>query len=143
MALTPKLLIVATPIGNLKDISARALEALQSVDYILCEDTRRAQKLKSHFGLKPRLISFHEHNEEKRIPKILEVIDQGKTFALISDAGAPLVSDPGHKLVQELIEREKHETLSPEEASELTHYLQLEHLMRLAKARARSRCESQ
>jgi 16S rRNA (cytidine1402-2'-O)-methyltransferase len=95
--------IVATPIGNLKDISLRGLEILQQVDYILCEDTRRGKKLKSHFGLKPRLVSFHEHNERIRIPKVLSLIAKGKTFALISDAGMPLVSDPGYLLVQEWI----------------------------------------
>lgn len=76
---------------------------LQGVDYILCEDTRHAQKLKSHFHLRPRLISFHEHNEKQRIPKILELMKKGKTFALISDAGAPLISDPGLLLIRELI----------------------------------------
>jgi 16S rRNA (cytidine1402-2'-O)-methyltransferase len=97
------LLIVATPIGNLKDLSVRGLEALQNADYILCEDTRRAQKLKAHFGLKPRLVSLHEHNEKQRIPKIIRLMQQGKQFALISDAGTPLLSDPGSLLLRELI----------------------------------------
>ncbi len=88
----------------MKDITLRALEALQQADYILCEDTRRAAKLKSHFSLKPRLISFHEHNEKGRIPKILSLMNEGKTFALISDAGSPLLSDPGLNLVQRLIQ---------------------------------------
>lgn len=97
------LTIVATPIGNLKDLSARALEVLNSVDYILCEDTRRAQKLKTHFAFNPRLVSFHEHNERSRIPAVLSRMKRGKTFALISDAGTPLISDPGLQLVQEMI----------------------------------------
>jgi len=101
-----RLTIVATPIGNLKDISARALEALQNVDYILCEDTRRAKKLKTHFSLKPPLVSFHEHNERGRVPKVISRMKQGKTFALISDAGSPLISDPGLLLVQEMIRQD-------------------------------------
>lgn len=87
----------------MKDLSARALEALNSVDIILCEDTRRAQKLKTHFQLKPRLVSFHEHNERHRIPKIVAAMKNGKSFALISDAGTPLLSDPGFLLVREVI----------------------------------------
>ncbi|HSP07828.1 MAG TPA: 16S rRNA (cytidine(1402)-2'-O)-methyltransferase, partial [Acidobacteriota bacterium] len=95
--------IVSTPIGNLKDICLRAIEVLQSVDYILCEDTRRASKLKNHYQLKPKLISFHDHNERKRIPQIVERMSKGRKFALISDAGMPLISDPGYLLVKELI----------------------------------------
>jgi 16S rRNA (cytidine1402-2'-O)-methyltransferase len=74
------------------------------VDYILCEDTRRAQKLKSRFQLSPKLVSFHEHNERKRIPKILAKMNEGKTFALISDAGSPLISDPGLNLTRKMRE---------------------------------------
>lgn len=76
---------------------------LQEVDYILCEDTRRAAKLKHRYQLKPRLISFHEHNEKQRVPHIMRRMKQGKKFALISDAGMPLISDPGYTLVQEVI----------------------------------------
>lgn len=79
------------------------MEVLQQVDYILCEDTRHASKLKHRYQLKPRLISFHEHNERRRVPQILSRMKQGKTFALISDAGMPLISDPGYHLVQEVI----------------------------------------
>jgi 16S rRNA (cytidine1402-2'-O)-methyltransferase len=86
---------------------------LQQVDYILCEDTRRGIKLKTHYSLKPRLISFHEHNERARIPKILSLMKAGKTFALISDAGSPLLSDPGLQLVKELIKEDIPFTCAP------------------------------
>jgi 16S rRNA (cytidine1402-2'-O)-methyltransferase len=98
-----KLFLVSTPIGNLGDFSARALEVLQSVDYILCEDTRRTQKLLTRFNFRSRLVSLHEHNERQRLPKILALMKKGKVFALVSDAGAPLISDPGYSLVQTLI----------------------------------------
>jgi 16S rRNA (cytidine1402-2'-O)-methyltransferase len=99
-----KLFLVSTPIGNLGDLSPRALEVLQNVDYILCEDTRRAQKLQARFHFKSRLVSLHEHNERKRIPKIISLMKKGKVFALVSDAGAPLLSDPGFALVQSVIQ---------------------------------------
>ena len=86
---------------------------LGNVDYILCEDTRRAQKLKTHFALRPKLVSFHEHNEKQRIPKILSLMEQGKTFALISDAGTPLISDPGALLIRALIDRNLPFTCAP------------------------------
>jgi 16S rRNA (cytidine1402-2'-O)-methyltransferase len=86
---------------------------MRNVDYILCEDTRRAQKLKTHFNLTARLVSFHEHNEKQRIPKILSLMERGKTFALISDAGMPAISDPGALLVQELIQRNVLFTCAP------------------------------
>lgn len=101
-----KLFLVSTPIGNLGDFSARALEVLQSADYILCEDTRRAQKLLTRFNFKSRLVSFHEHNERQRLPKIIALMKKGKVFALVSDAGAPLISDPGYTLVQTLIQED-------------------------------------
>lgn len=100
----PSLAIVATPIGNLKDLSFRASQVLQSVDYVLCEDTRRARKLKTHLGFGASLVSFHEHNERSRIPKILALMKNGKRFALISDAGTPVLSDPGFLLVQRMNE---------------------------------------
>jgi 16S rRNA (cytidine1402-2'-O)-methyltransferase len=99
-----KLFLVATPIGNLEDFSPRGLEVLQSVDYILCEDTRRTQKLLSRFNFKSRLVSFHEHNERQRLPKIIAFMKKGKVFALVSDAGVPLISDPGFALVQNVIQ---------------------------------------
>lgn len=94
------LYIIATPIGNLKDISLRALETLMSVDVILCEDTRVSQKLLNAYGISKKLMSLHEHNEQNRAAYILELISQGQSLALISDAGTPLISDPGYKLVQ-------------------------------------------
>ena len=101
-----KLFLVSTPIGNLGDLSPRGLEVLQSVDYILCEDTRRTQKLLSRFDFKSRLVSFHEHNEQQRLPKIIALMKKGKVFALVSDAGAPLISDPGFTLVQNVIQED-------------------------------------
>jgi 16S rRNA (cytidine1402-2'-O)-methyltransferase len=100
----PSLAIVATPIGNLKDLSFRAQEALRAVHYVLCEDTRRARKLKTYLGFEASLVSFHEHNERSRIPKIIAFMKNGKKFALISDAGTPVVSDPGLLLVQRMNE---------------------------------------
>ena len=93
------LYIVATPIGNLKDITLRALEILQSVDLIAAEDTRQSKKLLNHYGINTPLISLHEHNEEFRSKLILEKLAENKNIALISDAGTPLISDPGYQLV--------------------------------------------
>lgn len=109
----PSLAIIATPIGNLKDLSTRARETLQSVDFVLCEDTRRARKLKTHAGFTAPLISFHEHNERTRIKKILTFMEGGKKFALISDAGSPLLSDPGLMLIRAMIERDLQLTYIP------------------------------
>lgn len=94
------LFLVATPIGNLGDISARALETLKSVDLIAAEDTRHSRRLLQHFAINTRLIACHEHNEEQQTPALIERMLKGQSIALISDAGTPLVSDPGYRLVQ-------------------------------------------
>ncbi len=96
-----ELYIVATPIGNLSDISLRALEVLKSVDRIYCEDTRHSRKLLERHGISTPLTAYHEHNAEKVRPALLGKIEAGERVALISDAGTPLISDPGYKLVSE------------------------------------------
>jgi 16S rRNA (cytidine1402-2'-O)-methyltransferase len=97
------LVVVATPIGNAGDISLRALAVLKSADAILCEDTRVSMKLLARHGIRRPLIAYHEHNAERMRPKILGRLRRGESLALISDAGTPLVSDPGYKLVQAVI----------------------------------------
>lgn len=94
-----RLFIVATPIGNLKDITLRALEVLESVDWVAAEDTRHSKKLLQHYGLNKKLISLHEHNELERRNELLALLKAGEQGALISDAGTPLISDPGYHLV--------------------------------------------
>jgi 16S rRNA (cytidine1402-2'-O)-methyltransferase len=96
-------MLVSTPIGNLKDFSARGCEALMAVDFVLCEDTRTSAVLLKAHGIKARLVAFHEHNEDAAIPGILVAMREGKRYALISDAGTPLVSDPGFRLVRAVI----------------------------------------
>src|SRR5205085_3648681 len=98
----PGLHIVATPIGNLGDITLRALETLAGVDVIACEDTRITRRLTERYGISAQLVSYHEHNAATARPKILERLAQGAAIALVSDAGTPLVSDPGFKLVREV-----------------------------------------
>src|SRR6202795_683987 len=93
------LYLVGTPIGNLEDITLRALRILKEVDQIACEDTRHTQKLLNHYEIRKPLISYHEHNEMTRAPEMLISLEQGAKIALVSDAGMPLVSDPGHRLV--------------------------------------------
>jgi 16S rRNA (cytidine1402-2'-O)-methyltransferase len=97
------LTIVATPIGNLKDITLRALEALQSCDAIVCEDTRRTSILLNHYQIKKPLLVLNDFNETKTFPLILHRLIQGENLCLVSDAGTPLISDPGYKLVRECI----------------------------------------
>jgi 16S rRNA (cytidine1402-2'-O)-methyltransferase len=94
-----KLFIVATPIGNLEDLAPRARQMLAEVDLIAAEDTRRTGRLLSHIGVKSRLMALHDHNEEKSVAKIIKMLQDGQSIALVSDAGTPLVSDPGYRLV--------------------------------------------
>lgn len=98
------LYIVGTPIGNLKDITLRAIETLQSVDIILAEDTRQTLKLLNHLNISKQLISYHRHNEEAKVQMVVELLDAGKNIALVSDAGMPIISDPGQGLVRYLVE---------------------------------------
>jgi len=93
------LYLVGTPIGNLEDITLRALRILKEVDQIACEDTRHTQKLLTHYDIHKPLVSYHEHNELTRAPELVLALEQGAKIALVSDAGMPLVSDPGHRLV--------------------------------------------
>ena len=95
------LYLVATPIGNLKDISQRALETLESVDLIACEDTRHTAKLLNAYGISKKLVSYHEHNEASRAAELAERLANGESIALVSDAGTPVISDPGFRLVEQ------------------------------------------
>jgi 16S rRNA (cytidine1402-2'-O)-methyltransferase len=101
--LAPGLYVVATPIGNLGDITLRALATLASVDLVYCEDTRRSRSLFQHFGIDRRLRPYHDHNADEARPAVLAGLAAGQRIALVSDAGTPLVSDPGFKLVREAI----------------------------------------
>lgn len=99
------LYIVATPIGNMDDITLRALKVLQAVDRIAAEDTRRTGRLLAHHGLQTRLVSYHEHNERQRTGELLERLTRGESIALVSDAGTPAISDPGYVLVHEAVQQ--------------------------------------
>lgn len=96
--------MVATPIGNLKDISLRAIETLRSVDVIACEDTRHTRKLLNHFEIATPLISYHEHNEQTRAAELVERMRSGESVAVVSDAGTPAINDPGFVIVQKAID---------------------------------------
>ena len=98
------LYIVSTPIGNLDDITLRSIDILKSSDIILCEDTRHSLKLLNHLNIKKKLISYHKFNEKKKLNEIIEYINEGKILSLISDAGTPLLSDPGRLLIQTCIQ---------------------------------------
>ena len=101
--MSEKLFIVATPIGNLKDITLRALEVLKAVDYILCEDTRVTGNLLNHFEISKKLVPFNDFNEDKKAQAVINDLMLGQNIALVSDAGTPLISDPGYKLVRACI----------------------------------------
>jgi 16S rRNA (cytidine1402-2'-O)-methyltransferase len=94
------LYLVATPIGNLQDVSLRALETLKTVDLIACEDTRHTGKLLAHFGISNKLISYHEHNETQRAEQLVQILEEGKSIAVVSDAGTPAVCDPSYRIVE-------------------------------------------
>jgi 16S rRNA (cytidine1402-2'-O)-methyltransferase len=94
-----RLYVVSTPIGNLEDITYRAVRILKEADWIACEDTRTTRRLLDHYGIETRTISYHEHNETARAAELIERIEQGESGALVSDAGTPLLSDPGYRLV--------------------------------------------
>lgn len=100
--LTPSLYIVSTPIGNMNDISFRALDTLKNVDFILSEDTRETVKILNKYNIKKSQISYRDQNHNKILPKILEMLESGLSLALTSDSGTPLISDPGFKLVHEI-----------------------------------------
>src|SRR6201993_700255 len=99
--LAPGLYVVATPIGNLRDITLRALDVLAAADLVLAEDTRVSGKLMAAYGLSTRLERYDEHSAERARPRILSALGEGRRVALISDAGTPLISDPGYRLVRE------------------------------------------
>src|SRR5947207_5002755 len=98
------LYLVATPIGNLKDISKRAIDVLKNVDVIACEDTRHTRKLLNHLGINNRLVSYHLHNEAKRAAELARRLANGSSIAVVSDAGMPGISDPAHQIVRQAIE---------------------------------------
>ncbi len=113
------LYIVSTPIGNLNDITLRSLDILKKSDIILCEDTRRSLKLLNHYKIKKKLVSYHKFNEKKELNKIIKYLNEGKILSLISDAGTPLLSDPGKLLVRECIKK-KIEVIPVPGASSIT-----------------------
>src|SRR6267378_8313465 len=114
------LFVVATPIGNLGDITLRAIEVLKSADVVAAEDTRRSGLLLKHLGIKKPFISYHEHNEAARTMELVERLARGENIALITDAGTPGLSDPGLRLIRECIKRELPFTIIPGPSSILT-----------------------
>ena len=112
--------IVATPIGNSKDISFRAVEILKKVDFILCEDTRITGKLIAELNITSHLIKLNDHNEDSMIKKVVSLLEEGKNIALVSDAGMPLINDPGFALVRDIIKTKHPVTSIPGPSSILT-----------------------
>ena len=102
------LYIVSTPIGNLDDITLRAIETLKNSDFILCEDTRHSSKLLNNLNIKNRLIPYHKFNEKKSVNKIIQYLKEGKILSLISDAGTPVLSDPGNIIISECIKNDRY-----------------------------------
>ena len=115
-----KLTIISLPIGNLKDITIRALEELQSSDLIFCEDKRITIKLLNHYNIKNKLMSYNEHSDRGTREFIVNQIDKGKSISLVSDAGTPLISDPGYKLIKELKKKNLTVTSCPGPSSPIT-----------------------
>lgn len=110
----PKIYIIATPIGNLKDFSFRAIEALKDADFVLCEDTRKTKILFDFYKIEKPLISYHQHSKTKKIDYILSLLKNEKNLALVSDAGTPGILDPGNKLIEEILSRfEERVTIIP------------------------------
>lgn len=114
------LTVIPTPIGNLGDITLRALEVLKAVDWIACEDTRHTKRLLDHYQITGRLMALHDHNEEKQIPEVLTKLRNGETLALVSDAGMPLVSDPGYRIVRAVREAGLEMTVLPGASAPVT-----------------------
>jgi 16S rRNA (cytidine1402-2'-O)-methyltransferase len=100
------LYLVATPIGNLEDVTRRALRVLAEADVVACEDTRRTRQLLEHFGIRARTVSYHEHNERERAEELARMIEEGASVALVSDAGTPGINDPGYRVVRACAERD-------------------------------------
>lgn len=115
-----ELIILPTPIGNLGDLSHRVEGALKEADFVIAEDTRRAEHLLHYLGLHKKLLSFHEHNEERRVPQILKELRQGKKMVLITDAGMPSISDPGYRLISACIEEKVPHTVFPGPSAVIT-----------------------
>ncbi len=99
-----RLYIVATPIGNLKDFTFRAIDTLKEVDFVFAEDTRNSIQLMKHYNIETKIDSYHEHNNVQKIPKIINLLNEGNNIGLISDAGTPTISDPGYKLIRACID---------------------------------------
>ncbi len=118
--ITPGLHVTATPIGNLGDVTLRALGTLAAADVVLCEDTRVTSRLLERYGIKAKMKPYHEHNAEKVRPEIIEALKGGAAYALVSDAGVPLVSDPGYRLVRACIDEGVAVTALPGASSTLT-----------------------